>query len=128
LATKKGYTPNWFRRMAQIVAGSFLATQIQLTSISSMYSLIIPIAIMLSLFIANNFLTSKLLSHYNYLNFPTAIFSTSPAGAAEMVILANEYDRTINITQIALMHIIRLSLVISIFPIIIKILIMIIAR
>ncbi len=126
LTTKKGYTPSWFRRFAQIVAGSFLATQIQLTSITAIASLIFPITIMLALFITNNFLTSKSLSRFGYLNFATAIFSTSPAGAAEMVILANEYDRSINITQIALMHIIRLSLVISFFPIIIKLIYLII--
>jgi uncharacterized protein len=120
LISKRGYTPSWFRRLAQIVAGSFLATQIQISSLSSIFNLFLPIVIMLTLFITNNFLTSKWLSHHGYLNFSTAIFSTSPAGAAEMVIMANEYDRSINITQIALMHIIRLSLVISIFPIIIK--------
>ncbi len=120
LKTNRAYSPLWFRKTTQIVAGTFLATQLDVHSLAVLVELIVPAIIMLVLFLISNLLISKLLAHYKLLEYRTALFATSPAGAAEMAMLAHEFDDTINMTQIALMHIIRLILVISVFPILIK--------
>jgi len=120
ITTGKAYIPIKLRRTTQIVAGSFLAMQLVLDSWITLGRLFVPVVIMLGLYLASNLLLSLFLDRYHYLDFYTALFATSPAGAAEMVMIADEFNINANKAHIAFMHVIRLILVISFFPLIIR--------
>lgn len=64
------------------------------------------------------FVTGYFLSFMTELNLRTLFLSTAPGGLAEMAIIAKSVD--LNSPVVAILHIIRLIIVLTIFPFIIK--------
>lgn len=116
----KAYLPIQVRQLAQVFSGTLVGVGVTMTTLSQIPDLLIPVLFLLLVLILNNFFVSKLIARKTEMTMETAMFATAPAGAAEMVLIAGEMDLPVNKTQIVLMHIVRLISVVTIFPLVVK--------
>lgn len=115
----KGYMPLIFKKLAQVLAGTFIGCGITNTLIYNLKSFIIPVIIMVLIYIIFCALLGYIMSKLFKMDIITAMFCCTPAGASDMALIAS--DLGANTPNIALLQIIRLVTVIILFPTIIKI-------
>lgn len=120
--TQRAVLPIEFRYLAQVLSGVLVGSGITMAFLQSIYLLIIPLVIVLFIHLLNNAVNSYLLTRLFKLNFLTCIFSTAPAGASDMVLIAADMDLgdQIDKNQIVFMHLVRLFLVLTLFPVLIR--------
>ena len=116
--TGQGKIPTNFKIVAQIVVGGMIGLNFTMDTIHGLKKLIIPALILvigLTLFsICLGFVISRLTG----LDLVTALFSSSPGGLTDMVLISEAYGAEIH--KVALLHLIRLITVITVLPLVIK--------
>ena len=121
LLTDKGSLPVYFKRFAQVLSGTYIGSSVVYRDLLEIKFLLGP-AIVLILGYA---MTSILLGTFIHkrLNMPTkdAMLACTPAGATDMALIAS--DIGVKSADVIVIQIIRMVVVISIFPQIIRILV-----
>lgn len=115
-----GYIPKWAKQIAQAVVGSYVGAKVTTDVASSVGQLWPYIAYVIFTYLIVCLFVGHLLSKVTVLDKVTAAFSSAPAGASDMALIASDFD--VNSSYIAVLQMVRLILVISICPSLITIL------
>jgi len=118
IKTGKAYLPLSVKRFAQIVAGAFIGTNFVREDLLQLKSLFFPAVIMVTGYIILCTLLGILISRLFKMDVTTSLFSSTPAGASDMALIAS--DLGVNSPKVALLQIARLVGVIALSPWIIK--------
>ena len=112
--TGQGDIPKNFKLVAQVVVGGMIGLNFTMDTVHGLKKLIVPALILvvgLTLFsIFLGFIISKITG----LDLVTALFSSSPGGLTDMVLISEAYGAEIH--KVALLHLIRLITVITVLP------------
>jgi len=118
IKTSQGYIPRDFKLVAQVVVGAMLGLNFNMESILALKKLILPSIVLVVGLTVFSLLLGILIHKITGLDLVTALFSSSPGGLTDMSLLSEAYGAQTHV--VALMHLIRLTTVITIFPILIK--------
>ncbi|HHW31460.1 MAG TPA: AbrB family transcriptional regulator [Clostridiaceae bacterium] len=118
VATGKACLPLPVKRFAQIVAGAFIGTNFVREDLLQLKLLIFPAIILIIGYIILCILLGILISRMFKIDVATSLFSSTPAGASDMALIAS--DLGVNSPKVALLQIARLVGVIAISPWVIK--------
>jgi uncharacterized protein len=108
------YLPRWAKQGAQILSGAYIGSSITMVDISDMRHLLLPILIIVIGYIANCFITGKIISKLYGFTGKEAMLITTPAGASDMALISS--DIGVQNTDIIVMQIIRAVVVMTFFP------------
>lgn len=118
--TSSGYMPTNFKLIAQIIIGCTVGLNFTMDSVLGLKKIIIPSIILVigltTLSIVLGFIIHKLTG----IDLQTALFSAAPGGLADMTIMSEAFGAQTHI--VALLHLIRLTTVLTVLPVVIKIL------
>ncbi len=112
--TNKAYLPFAVKRFAMIIAGAFVGTSFVRESLTRMGDLVIPMILLVLGYFIFCILLGILLSRTCKLDIVTSLFACTPAGASDMALLATDLGAVG--PQVALLQIVRLFCVITLFP------------
>ncbi|EQB88135.1 membrane AbrB-like protein [Clostridium punense] len=118
IKTSQGYIPRDFKLVAQVVVGAMLGLNFNMESILALKKLILPSIVLVVGLTVFSLLLGILIHKITGLDLVTALFSSSPGGLTDMSLLSEAYGAQTHV--VALMHLIRLTTVITVFPILIK--------
>lgn len=118
IKTSQGHIPRDFKLVAQVVVGAMLGLNFNMESILALKKLVLPSIVLVVGLTVFSLLLGILIHKITGLDLVTALFSSSPGGLTDMSLLSEAYGAQTHI--VALMHLIRLTTVITIFPILIK--------
>lgn len=116
--TSAGQVPDNFKIVAQIVIGSMIGLNFTMDSVSGLKNLIIPSIVLVLGLTALSIILGFIIHKVTGLDLPTALFSSAPGGITDMVIMSESFGAKTHI--VALLHLIRLTTVLTILPIVIK--------
>ncbi len=116
--------PRSFRRIAQILAGVLVGSKVTMDTILGLGELIVPVGIMLAGYLVFHTLIGLAVSKITGLNKGIALFCSIPAGASDIALIASDMEYTSPV--IALLQMTRLVSCITIFPLFIKLFILIV--
>lgn len=114
----KAYVPSNFKTIAQIVIGCIIGLNFTMDSILGLRKLIIPSIILVIGLTTLSIILGLILHKTTGLDLSTALFSAAPGGLTDMVIMSESFGAQTHI--VALLHLIRLTTVLTVLPIVIK--------
>ena len=118
--TSSGYVPANFKIVAQIVIGAMIGLNFTMDSILGLKKIIIPAIVLVIGLTTLSIILGLIIHKFTGLDLKTALFSAAPGGLTDMTIMSESFGAQSNI--VALLHLIRLTTVLTILPIAIKIL------
>lgn len=110
----KNRFPSQIRVCMSILSGAFMGCRFSRADLANIDVLAIPILIMLVGLIVFILFNGFLVSKFTDLDYPTALFASTPGGMTEMAILAE--DMGVDSFKVSILHTIRLFFVIAFFP------------
>lgn len=116
--TKNGYVPSNLKIIAQIVIGSIIGLNFTMDSILGLKKLIVPSIILVIGLTLFSVLLGLIIYKFTGLDLSTALFSSAPGGLTDMTIMSEEFGAQTHI--VALLHLIRLTTVLTVLPLVIK--------
>lgn len=118
--TGKGDIPPNFKLVAQVVIGSMIGLNFTMESIKGLKDLILPAIVLVIGLTALSIGLGIIIHKFTGVDLPTALFSAAPGGIADMTIMSESFGAQTHI--VALLHLVRLTTVLTILPIVIKVL------
>lgn len=115
--------PMKFRWGAQILAGSIIGSGVTMTTILGIKDTILPALTVMIGYIIANFIISYFMKKTGKVDRITAMFSSSPGGASDMALIAADIGG--ESPKIAVLQIVRQLSALTLFPIFVKLLLMI---
>ena len=112
--TGRGYMSTSVRRFVQMVAGATIGQNVTRETLMNMKQIIIPALVLTVVYIITTLLIGYAMFRFGKMEFLTALFSGTPAGASDMALIAADLGG--NSPIVAMMHVIRLVVVIALFP------------
>jgi hypothetical protein len=119
LKTEKAYIPVWMRRLAQVLAGSYIGSTMGFKELLEIKYLMIPALILILGYFIMCFVLGNILSGRYRLSLKEGMLAATPAGASDMALISTEMG--IDNADIIVLHIIRMVAAASIFPHIVRI-------
>lgn len=110
--------PILLRRVAQILSGIYIGTCFNRSDLYTLQYIIIPIILMIVLFVVNFLISGWIIHAKKYFGFAESLLAASPAGASDMALVTE--DLGIQNTNLNLLHVLRLLVVVVIFPFILE--------
>jgi membrane AbrB-like protein len=117
------YLPPWVKKNALLVSGCYIGSTITFNDVLGFKYLALPIAIILTGYIMNCFITGKIISITCGFNRKEGMLITTPAGASDIALSAA--DIGVENTSIIIIQVFRASIAMALFPQIITILVFI---
>lgn len=114
--SSKAQLPVSLRRAAQLLSGALIGTSITITSMMGIPAMFPAMLFVMVLYFASNYFIARFISKRSELNHATAMFATAPAGASDMVLIALELNLEVDKSSIILIQIARLTLVVTLIP------------
>lgn len=124
LTVNRGYIPIWMRRLAQVLSGAYIGSNIGLSEVMEMKYLVIPAFILIFSYLIACFIIGEILHKTCNMQIGESMLAATPAGASDMALIAA--DIGIESADVIVLQIIRLVTVVSIFPQIIRIIVSIV--
>jgi len=118
--TGQGYIPKNFKIIAQIVVGAMIGLNFTIEAVAELKNLVFPALILVFGLTFFSLILGVIISKLTGLDLVTALFSSSPGGLTDMSLIAEAYGAETD--KVALLHLMRLITVITVLPIMIKIL------
>ncbi|NTV90022.1 MAG: membrane-spanning protein [Clostridiales bacterium] len=118
------HIPKWLKKFAQILSGSYLGSTIVMSDVIAMRYLFVPMVIIVLGYMANCFVTGKIISKTCGFSQKEAMLITTPAGASDMALISA--DLGVENTDIIILQVLRAVVVMSLFPQIINLLLYIV--
>lgn len=106
--------PSWSRRVAQVLSGAYIGCTVEGSDVSELRYLLVPVVIIVILYTANFFLTGRLIHRFCKMPRKEAMLGSIPAGATDMALIS--MDLGINNPDLVMLQVIRLVVVVSVFP------------
>lgn len=110
----RAYLPMWAKRLAQVLSGAYIGCGISRRDLLELRYLLLPAVLILVGYFLNSLLTGQLLHMLFGYSRKTAMLIATPAGASDMALISADLgvtDKTVIELQI-----IRMVVVISVFP------------
>ncbi len=114
IATGRSCLPLWLKRLAQVLSGAYIGCGITRADLLELRYLLLPAAIILTGYFANSVLTGRLLRRLFGFSLKTAMLAATPAGASDMALISA--DIGVNSRELVELQVIRLVVVVSLFP------------
>ena len=108
------YIPRWVRKACQVIAGCYLGSLMTVEQLSATHTLIVPILVVVAFYAANCIVTGTLQRRFFGYGRTEGMMIETPAGAADMALILE--DLKIRNTDIIVMHVVRATTVIGLFP------------
>lgn len=118
IASSKAAIPSSFKMGAQILVGGMIGLNFTLEAVTGLKKLILPSIVLVIGLTALCLTLGLIISKVTGIDLVTALFSSSPGGLADMVLISDAYGA--DTTTVALMHLIRLITVVTLMPIAIR--------
>lgn len=117
--SNNAYIPFKLKQFIQILAGTFIGTQMTMKEIIGLKEITIPVIIIIIGFCLMNLILGMIIYKITTFSIQTALFSAAPGGMSDMSIIAEELGA--DTPKVATMQFCRLITVIAVYPILIKI-------
>jgi len=114
LLTGKAFVPLWLKRVAQVLTGCYVGCYFGMDELLELKYLILPAAVLLSLYIVNCFFMGWFLPKVTHLNRAEAMLIATPAGASDMALISS--DIGVDNPDVIFIQILRMIIVITTFP------------
>lgn len=114
LGSGKAYMPMWSKRTAQMLSGVYIGSLVGPSELFELQNLVLPALIVLLGYTAFCFGISFLLERLCHMTRKEAMLAATPAGGSDMALIS--LDMGVKSTDLVLLHIIRLIVVIAVFP------------
>jgi len=114
LLTRSACLPMYAKRLAQVLSGAYIGCGITKDDLLELKYLILPAALILAGYFLNSVLTGRLLRKLFGFPLRNAMLIATPAGASDMALISA--DLGVESKEVIELQIIRMVLVISIFP------------
>ena len=116
------YIPMWAKRLAQVLSGAYIGCSVDYNSLLEMRYLLIPALVLLTGFMANSIITGRILHRFFGLSLKEGMLAATPAGASDMALISA--DIGVQSPDVIVLHIIRVTFVVAVFPQIINLVVM----
>ncbi|MBP0969579.1 MAG: AbrB family transcriptional regulator [Oscillospiraceae bacterium] len=110
----KNRFPTQIRTCMSILSGAYMGCRFSRADLANISVLIVPIIIMLAGIIVFILVNGALLSRFTDLDYPTALFASTPGGITEMALLSEEMG--VDSFKVSILHTCRLFFVVAFFP------------
>ena len=117
----KAYMTMWAKRFAQVLAGAYIGCSMTYGDILELKYLFIPSLLLLLGYSITCFIVGNLLSKYFGMSIEEGMLVATPAGASDMALISS--DLGVQSTDLIVLQIIRVVVVISVFPQIINLIV-----
>lgn len=124
LATGRAAIPMYLKRIAQVLSGAYIGSSIGLRELLDLRYLILPSLLLVLAYLLNCFFVSTLLHRFCGMARREAMLVSTPAGAVDMALISG--DMGISSLDLNVLQIIRMITVVSVFPQIIRLVVMLI--
>lgn len=118
LLTGKAFLPIWAKRLAQMLSGAYIGSGIGRQDLLALRFVVFPALLLLACYFANAVLTGSLMHRLFGLGRREAMLAATPAGATDMALISS--DLGIYSSTLIELQVIRMIVVISLFPQIIR--------
>lgn len=109
------YVPRWMKRLCQFVAGSYLGAQVTAAQVLGLGTLVVPALIVAAAYTAGCFALGHLQSRlFGYTATEGRLIAT-PAGASDMALIMEDLGVKVN-SDVIIIQIVRLIVVLGLFP------------
>jgi hypothetical protein len=115
-----GQIPSNFRVAAQMVVGGMLGLSITRETVASLRTMLLPAVILVVVMIGTSLIAGWILARVTGWDLATAFFSSSPGGMTEMTLASMSFGA--DTATVALLQLMRMLSVVSIMPLVLKIL------
>ncbi len=112
------YYPDQVRTYVQIASGILIGSRINRKDIGELKQVIVPSLLLLVGMFILNLSFAYLFARFGNLDINTALFAGAPGGMSDMALIAE--DLGANTAQVAMMQLVRILFVISLFPLLFK--------
>lgn len=110
--------PKKIRRMAQVLAGSYIGCSVTYQDLLDLRQLAVPILIMLTGYLLNSYLSGSMLRRCFGLTLRQGMLATSPAGASDMALISA--DIGVQSADVIILQVLRMLAAVSVFPYILQ--------
>ena len=110
----KNRFPVTLRTFMSILSGAYMGCKFTRAEFANIPALLIPILIMLIGIITFILFNAAVLTRFTPLDYPTALFASTPGGISEMALLSEEMG--VDSFKVSVLHTCRLFFVIAFFP------------
>ena len=124
LIRNKAYMPMWAKRLAQVLSGTYIGCGMSFSDVLELKYLILPALILISSYFITCLITGNILCKYFGMSIKEAMLAATPAGASDMALISS--DLGVQSADLIVLQIIRLVVVVSLFPQIIHLIIMLV--
>ena len=108
------YLPMWAKRLAQVLSGAYIGCSISKSDLLELRFLLLPAAVLLAVYFLNSVVCGLLLNKYCGFPLKAAMLTATPAGASDMALISS--DLGVENKEVIELQIIRMVVVISVFP------------
>ena len=112
--TGKGYLPRPFKQLAQVLAGTYVGSGIVYSDVLEIKFIIMPAIVLILGYAVTCILIGSFISKKFSMPIKDAMLACTPAGASDMALIAS--DIGVDSADIIVIQVIRMVVVISIFP------------
>ncbi|MBR2809864.1 MAG: AbrB family transcriptional regulator, partial [Solobacterium sp.] len=112
--TNLAYFPITIKTGTQICAGAYVGAQLKRETLTVLPSLIVPIMIMLIGMFIFVYVFGLVMQKVSHLDLLTSLLISTPGGMQEMSLMAQDFD--CDTPKVVVMHILRIMIVIFLFP------------
>ncbi|MEW9121831.1 MAG: AbrB family transcriptional regulator [Thermotaleaceae bacterium] len=117
--SSEGFIPSNFKIAAQVVVGGMMGLNFTMDTVTSLKYMIVPAVVMFLGLSVLSIALGLLLWKTTGMDLTTALFSTSPGGLTEMILISQDYGA--DISKVAVLHLIRLIGVVTALPMAIRV-------
>lgn len=118
LITNAAYVPPKMEMILQILIGTIIGLNFSMETIKGLRPVLFSAVIMVTGLLIFSLLMGWIISRVTGMDLITALFSTSPGGLSNIVLISDAYGAQAHI--VALMHTLRLIAVVVFMPLIVK--------
>lgn len=106
--------PKWIKRAAQILSGAYIGCSVGMDTLIKLPTLIIPAILIVSIYMANAFITGRILAATCGVTRREGMLMVTPAGASDMALISS--DIGVNSPNLIVLQVLRMVTAIGVFP------------
>jgi len=121
LVRNKAYMPMWAKRLAQVLSGAYIGCGMSFSDVLELKYLLVPALLLALGYFITCLIVGNILCKRFGMSIKEAMLAATPAGASDMALISS--DLGVQSTDLVVLQIIRLVVVVSLFPQIIHLII-----
>ncbi|ADY13573.1 AbrB family transcriptional regulator [Sphaerochaeta globosa] len=106
--------PYTLRIVVQIISGLVIGTRFSRSDVQSLKTMAVPVIVLVTVLLATNLVFAFIMEDTTVLSFMTSFFACAPGGVSDLALVATDFGAVME--HVALLQLFRLTLVIIVFP------------